>query len=133
VSGSTVSVVGVGTCRVDANQSGNANYQAAPQVQQSFAVGKASQTITFTSTPPANAVAWSGGGGGGTSIYQPTATATSGLAVTFTIDPSSSQVCLIWNGWVGFFGHGTCIIYANQPGNANYLPAPQVQQVIAVA
>ena len=57
----------------------------------------------------------------------------SGLAVTFTIDPSSSQVCLIWNGWVAFFGHGTCIIYANQPGNANYLPAPQVQQVIAVA
>jgi hypothetical protein len=138
VSGSTVSVIGVGTCRVDANQAGNGNYQAAPQVQQSFAVGKASQTITFTSTPPANAVSWGGngngnGGGNGTSFYQPSATATSGLAVSFTIDPSSSHVCLIWNGIVAFFGHGTCVIYANQAGNANYLPAPQVQQVIAVA
>ena len=38
---------------IDANQAGNANYNAAPQVQQSFAVGKGSQTISFTSTAPA--------------------------------------------------------------------------------
>ena len=38
---------------IDANQAGNANYNAAPQVQQSFAVGKGNQTISFTSTAPA--------------------------------------------------------------------------------
>ncbi len=129
VAGSTVSLVGAGTCTINANQSGNGNYQAAPQVQQSFAVGKGSQTITFTSTPPANAISW---GGGGTSFYIPSATASSGLAVSFTIDSSSSHVCFIWIGIVAFFGKGTCIIYANQPGNATYLPAPQVQQVIHV-
>jgi hypothetical protein len=133
VSGSTVSLVGAGTCTINANQSGNGSYQAAPQVQQSFAVGKGSQTITFTSTPPANAISWGGnGGGGGTSFYIPSATASSGLAVSFTIDSSSSHVCFIWNGIVAFFGKGTCIIYANQPGNATYLSAPQVQQVIHV-
>ena len=51
--GATVSVHGVGTCVIDANQAGNANYNAAPQVQQSFTVGKGNQTITFTSTAPA--------------------------------------------------------------------------------
>ena len=70
---------GRGTCIIDANQAGNANYNAAPQVQQTFTVGKGAQTITFTSTAPANATV-----GGAT--YTPTATATSGLAVTITVD-----------------------------------------------
>ena len=56
VSGSTVSFVGVGTCIVDANQAGSTDYAAAPQVDQSFAVGGAAQTITFTSTAPTSAV-----------------------------------------------------------------------------
>ena len=53
---------------IDANQAGNANYNAAPQVQQTFAVGKGNQTITFTSTAPAGATV-----GGAT--YTATATA----------------------------------------------------------
>ncbi|MEA2684962.1 MAG: trimeric autotransporter adhesin, partial [Actinomycetota bacterium] len=57
---------GAGTCVLAANQAGNANYTAAPQVTQSFTVGKASQTITFTSFPPATPLV------GGT--YMPTAT-----------------------------------------------------------
>ena len=60
---------------IDANQPGNGSYQAAPQVQQSFAVGLATQTIGFTSTPPAGAFA-------GRRDYTVTATASSGLAVT---------------------------------------------------
>ena len=52
ISGSTVSFLTVGTCKIDANQAGNANYTAAPQVQQTFSVAKGDQTITFTSTPP---------------------------------------------------------------------------------
>ena len=50
--GATVSLVGAGTCTVNANQAGNGSYLAAPQVQQSFVVARAPQTITFTSTPP---------------------------------------------------------------------------------
>ena len=45
-----VSFLAVGTCVIDANQAGAYGYLAATQVQQSFAVGKGSQAITFTST-----------------------------------------------------------------------------------
>ena len=34
--GSVFTFVGNGTCIVDANQAGNGNYNAAPQVQQTF-------------------------------------------------------------------------------------------------
>ena len=126
ISGSTVSFIGTGTCVIDANQAGNANYNAAPQKQQSFLVAKGDQTINFTSTAPANAKF-----GGPT--YTVTATASSGLAVTFTIDASASAVCSISGSTVSFIGAGTCVIDANQAGNANYNAAPQAQQSFLVA
>src|SRR5262249_51511810 len=113
VSGSTVSFIGVGTCVIDADQAGNANYNAAPQAQQSFAVSKADQTINFTSTAPSNALV-----GGPT--YTVTAAATSGLTVTFTIDASAASVCTISGATVSFIGGGMCVIDANQAGSANY-------------
>jgi hypothetical protein len=126
ITGSTVSFIGTGTCVINANQAGNANYNPAPQVQQSFPVAKANQTITFTSSPPAQPTV-----GGPT--YTVTATATSGLTVTFTIDGSASSVCSISGGnVVSFIGNGTCVINANQAGDANYNPAPQVQQSFTV-
>jgi len=91
----------------------------------SFPVGKGDQTITFTSTAPAGATV-----GGPT--YNVTATASSGLAVTFTIDAEARSVCSISGSTVSFTAVGTCVIDANQAGNANYNPAPQVQQSFAV-
>src|SRR5258707_4932918 len=77
IAGSTVSFTAVGTCVVDGDQAGDANYNAAPQAQQTFTVGKGSQTISFTSTAPAGAPV-----GGPT--YNVTATATSGLTLALT-------------------------------------------------
>ncbi len=125
IAGSTVSFIGVGTCVINANQAGNASYDPAPQVQQSFPVGQGTQTISFTSTAPVGATV-------GSTTYTVTATATSGLPVTFTIDASASTVCSIAGSTVSFIGAGTCVINANQAGNANYDPAPQVQQSFAV-
>ena len=125
ISGSTVSFLAAGTCVIDANQAGNASYSAAPQVQQSFAVGKNNQTIAFTSTAPSTAVV-----AGAT--YTVSATATSGLTVAFTIDATAASVCSITGSTVSFQSVGTCVIDANQAGNANYNPAPQVQQSFAV-
>ncbi len=88
-------------------------------------VGKGDQTITFTSTAPAEATV-----GGPT--YTVTATATSGLPVMFTIDAAASSVCSISGSTVSFTAAGTCVIDANQAGNANYNAAPQVQQSFAV-
>ena len=64
VSGSTVSFVGAGTCTINANQAGNANYSAAPEATQSFAVYsavKCDSSITLTpkdppSVPPGTSV-----------------------------------------------------------------------------
>ena len=41
ISSGVVSFIGGGTCTINANQAGNANYLAAPQVQQSFTVAAA--------------------------------------------------------------------------------------------
>ena len=125
ISGGVVSFLTVGTCTIDANQAGNANYNAATQVQQPVTVGKGSQTITFTSTPPTTPTTGS--------TYTPTATSTSGLTVAISIDNNTSSVCSISGGVVTFHTTGTCQIDANQAGNANYNAASQVVQVLTIA
>ncbi len=125
ITGGVVSFQGPGTCTLDANQAGNATWNAAPQVQQGFTV-KRTQTISFTSTAP-------GGATVGGSTYTPTATATSGLPVTITVDALSSGVCSITGGVVSFQSVGTCTLDANQAGNATYYAASQTQQGFTVA
>jgi hypothetical protein len=51
ISGTTVSFTAAGTCVIDANQAGNANYNAAPQVQQSFTVTASTLTYKATGAP----------------------------------------------------------------------------------
>jgi uncharacterized protein YhjY with autotransporter beta-barrel domain len=125
ISGGVVSFTGIGTCLVNADQAGNADYTAAPQVQQSFAVGQGSQTINITSSPSSPRQV------GGT--YTPAATASSGLAVAFTIDPSAAGVCTVSAGTVSYVGAGICVVNADQAGNADYAAAPQVQQSFAIS
>lgn len=91
----------------------------------SLTVASAAQTISFQSSAPASAVV------GGTT-YTPSATATSGLSVTFTIDASSSAVCTISGGVVSFTGVGTCRVNADQAGSGAYSAAPQAQQSFSV-
>jgi hypothetical protein len=126
VSGTNVTLLGAGECTIDANQAGNAEYEPASQAQQSFQVAKKSQTVTFTSTPPNPATI-----GGPT--YTVTATASSGLAVSLTIDAASKSVCSLSGSTVTFIGTGTCTIDANQAGNAEYAPAPTQQQTFTVS
>jgi len=123
-SGSTVDFTGAGSCVIDANQAGDTNYLAAGQVSQTISVGKTAQTISFTSSAPSPNIA-------GPS-YTPTATATSGLSVAFSIDGSSTGACSISGSTVSFIGAGACVIDANQAGDANYLAAAQVSQIVAV-
>jgi len=49
VSGTTATMIHVGTCRIQAMQSGNTEYLAAPSVTVSFAVSKAPLTVTANS------------------------------------------------------------------------------------
>lgn len=126
VAGSTVTFVHAGTCTINANQAGSTYYAAAPQNQQTFAVAKAPQTISFTSAAP---VAAAVGGPG----YTPTATGgASGNPVTFTVDATTASTCSIAGGVVSYQHVGTCTVDADQAGDADHLAASQVQQSYTV-
>ena len=110
---------------IDANQAGNGNYNAAPQVDQSFTIAKANQTIMVTQAaagealPGAPCLVWrprlppaypwpswasgpASGGGNGTA--------------TITITGSS----------------GTAIVTFSQAGNANYNPATMMTENVTI-
>jgi IPT/TIG domain-containing protein len=58
------------------------------------------------------------------------ATASSGLAVTFT--STTTGICTVSGTTATFIASGTCTIDANQAGNSTYAAAPQVQQSFTV-
>jgi hypothetical protein len=125
IAGRMVTFTAAGTCVLDANQAGNARYQAARQAQQTVQVKLIPQTITFTSKSPGSAPPGD--------TYTVTATGgASGNRVTFTIDTASASVCSIAGATVTFNAGGTCVIDANQAGNAAYQPAAQAQQTVIV-
>ncbi|HEY2970617.1 MAG TPA: FG-GAP-like repeat-containing protein, partial [Casimicrobiaceae bacterium] len=111
-----------GTCIIQASQAGNGNYNAAPNINQSFTVAKAAQTITFGTLA---------GKTYGNSPFTVSATASSGLAVTFS--STTTAVCTVSGGTVTLVTGGTCTIQAAQSGNGQYLAAANVSQSFAVA
>ncbi len=125
-SGGTISLFGVGTCTVVANQAGNVNYEAATQISQSFQVVKGSQTIQFTSVAPTNPRV--------RDTYAAAASSSVGLPVTIAVSASTATVCTIAPGnIVSFLFSGQCVLEASQPGNATYNPANQVTLTIGIA
>lgn len=124
LSGNTVTFGNAGTCIVDADQSGNSNYNAAPQQQQSITVGKASQNISFDTQPPQTYAP------GATFPLGPIASASSGLTVGYYAQDTG--VCTILGTTVSIVSAGNCIIVAYQAGDDNFLAAPQQTQGIAI-
>lgn len=119
VAGFLVSGVAVGTsnCIVVAQQAGDATYAAAAPVVRKLSVGQGAQTIgTITATPATLQV-------GGTAALS--ATASSGLPVSFGVAPASDGVCTISGNTLTGRAAGTCAITADQPGSVNYTAAPQ--------
>ena len=50
--GSTVTLIGSGTCTISADQTGDSEYEAAPEAQQSFAVAPAPAPISISTLTP---------------------------------------------------------------------------------
>src|SRR5205085_5017948 len=48
VSGSTAHIAGAGACTITASQAGDTNYNAAPDVRQSFSISKAASATTVS-------------------------------------------------------------------------------------
>jgi hypothetical protein len=115
VSGMTVAFVSAGLCTIDANQSGDATYSAAPPVSRSFAINQVIQTITFN--PPADQSMVDG-----SLVLSPTAS--SGL--TPLLSSSTPTFCTVSGMTVTFVSAGVCTITANQAGSATYAAAAPV-------
>ena len=106
---------------LQADQSGNANYAAAPSVSKQFTVTAATQTITFGVL--SNQAS-------GTAPFAVSATASSGLAVSFT--STTLPVCTIAGATVTLVSVGACTIQASQPGNSSFAAAPLVSRKFTV-
>jgi ELWxxDGT repeat protein len=109
---STVSLTGLGDVRIVATQSGDADFEAAPDVERTFTVAKALQTITFD-LPRHKTI--------GDPPFAVGATASSGLPVTLTLDSGPATFdgqTLTLTGDVG-----VVTLTASQAGNDIYAPA----------
>jgi hypothetical protein len=114
---------GTGTCNVTATMAGNSNYNPVTSTPANIVtLAQASQTITFTTNPPASAAY--------PSTFTVAATATSGVAVTFTSAGSCSNSGATYTMTSST---GSCSVIANQAGNANYSAAPTVTKTVSAS
>ncbi len=114
VSGSTLTIMGAGNVTVQANQTGNSNYAPAPPVSVNFTVTQAAQTITF---PNPGTMTY------GVAPITLTGTASSGLAVSYTV---SSGPATVSGSTLTITGAGTVTVQANQTGDPDYYAATPV-------
>ena len=110
-----------GSCSVIANQAGDSNYNAAPQVTEFTTATKAVPTVTFTGAPL-------------TAPYQSsfTVTATTNASTTAVITVSGG-VCSIAGTTVTMTkGTGICTMTAQWAADSNYVAASATQTTTAV-
>jgi RHS repeat-associated protein len=131
----TLTIASAGTCTVTADQPGNENINAAPQVTASITVNKASQTITGFNPPTTISQAV------GSTLALTATGGASGNPVTFST--TTPSVCTV-SGNSGNSGgtsgatltvqaSGSCSVAANQAGNDNYNAATPVSVTISIA
>jgi hypothetical protein len=118
-----VHIAGAGVVTLRASQPGDGNYNAAADVDRTFTIAQASQTITFAPLAdrifgePGFTVSASGGASGNAVIFS-----ASGPCAASGVNGTT----------ISLIGIGTCIVTASQAGNANYLAAPDVSRAFRV-
>ena len=126
ISGATFTMTGnTGFCYVVANQAGNSNYSAAPQlivpVTAVATVTKVAPTVTFTGAPASAAY-----------LSTFTVATTQNSGVTPTIMSTTASVCTVAGNLVTMkSGTGTCTVKAAWATNDYYLAASLTQSVTA--
>ena len=138
-SSATLTVTQAGSIVIDANElgglAGGVYYDAAPQVQLTLTINKAAEAITFT--PPASPIVYSPGltvnlsalGGGASTpvVFTVDASSTGAGSVSTTAVTGNTSTATLTVTTAG-----TIVLDANQASDANYLAAPQVQEVLVV-
>jgi sugar lactone lactonase YvrE len=135
----TLTVTQAGSIVIDANElgglAGGVYYDAAPQVQLTLTINQSAEAITFT--PPTSPVVYAPGltvnlsalGGGATTpvVFTVDATSTGAGTVSTTVVTGNTSAATLTVTTAG-----TIVLDANQAADANYLAAPQVQEVLVV-
>jgi uncharacterized protein YjdB len=126
VSGNVVTIVGAGSTTITAIQPGNANYNAASNVEQGLTVGskiivKSDQTISFDALVPKTY---------GDETFNLSGKSSSGLAVTYT--SSNPDVATVSGNKVTIVGAGNTSIMASQTGDVYYNAAKSVVQNLTI-
>ncbi len=119
ISGTTLTVMTTGSVVITASQAGDAYYAAAPDVTQT-AVIKQAQTLTFAALDAQKVGA-----------TQPlVASATSGLAVAFTV--SDTAVATVSGSTLVAVNPGTITVTASQAGDGTYWSATPVVRTVTI-
>ena len=117
----TIEILGAGTTRITARQSGNAEYEKALPVYNYLSVIKSSQTIDFKPLIDRSV---------GDFPFTLSAKASSGLPVKFSL--SDLSLASIQGDTVTVRNAGELIVTAAQPGNEKFFAAPPVTQSFTI-
>lgn len=120
--GVTSILTGTGSCVVSATRAGDANYNAITAASASIALNTASQSIRFA---PLSGKTY------GDDAFTVSATASSGLPVSFSAVAGSQ--CSVTGSTVTLAGAGDCAVQASQAGNDNFAAAAPVSQSFWIA
>ncbi len=121
VTGSKVTIKGVGSTIITASQTGNEDYNAAVGVTKELEIAKADQTITFQALAAKKF---------GDAPFTLAATANSSLPLTYA--SGNTNVATISGNQVTIVGVGSATITASQAGNDNYNAAADAKQELVV-
>jgi subtilisin family serine protease len=120
---STTAPTDAGNYSATATYAETANYLGSTDTKN-FTIAKATQSINFASLSSKYFL---------DPNFTVSATATSGLPVSFSADPTTPTICTVTTGGtVDVLLAGTCTIKASQSGNNNYLAAQDVSQYFTV-
>jgi uncharacterized repeat protein (TIGR01451 family) len=116
---STTPPTGAGDYTASASYAGDSNYNPSSD-SKDYQIAKASQTITFGALADKTF---------GDADFNVSATATSGLAVSF----GATGACTVTGNTVHITGGGSCTLTASQGGDSNYNAAADVPQSFNIA
>lgn len=121
ISGNIVHIVGAGSTKITATESGNEYYNPASSISRTLTITKAPQTITFSELAPCTF---------GQRPISLKGTVNSTLTVEY--ESSDYSIATIEGNVLTIVGAGQCYITASVPGDANHFTATSVERTLVV-
>lgn len=115
-------MLATGLCRIEAMAEGTDDFLPAVPQRREFTITTGAQTITFAEIPDQGLLP--------DATVALEASAGSGLLVVFS--SQTPETCTVSGAEASLLALGTCTIAANQAGNDNYAPAPEVTRSFTI-